>query len=57
MHKGKKLETIVCDIDGTISDRRHRLKHLEGKKDWDAFFEEMHKDPHCVAFTDGSTYI
>ena len=45
MHKGEKLETIICDIDGTISDRRHRLKHLEGKKDWEAFFGEMHKDP------------
>tara|TARA_Y100000590_G_C15412746_1_gene898204 strand:- start:212 stop:664 length:453 start_codon:yes stop_codon:yes gene_type:complete len=45
MNKEKNLETIVCDIDGTISDRRHRLKHLEGRKDWEAFFKEMHKDP------------
>ena len=45
MNKDTNLETVVCDIDGTISDRRHRLKHLEGKKDWDAFFSEMHKDP------------
>ena len=45
MNDKRNIETIVCDIDGTISDRRHRLKHLEGKKDWKAFFEEMHKDP------------
>jgi hydroxymethylpyrimidine pyrophosphatase-like HAD family hydrolase len=45
MDKETNLETIVCDIDGTISDRRHRLKHLEGKKDWGGFFKDMHKDP------------
>ena len=38
MDKETNLETIVCDIDGTISDRRHRLKHLEGKKDWGGVF-------------------
>ena len=48
MDKEKNLETIICDIDGTISDRRHRLKHIEGKKDWDTFFKEMHKDPPII---------
>jgi len=45
MVKDKSFESIICDIDGTISDRTHRLKYLEGKKDWNAFFKEMHKDP------------
>ncbi len=39
---------IICDIDGTIADCTHRLKHImgPGKKDWGAFFdlEEMAKD-------------
>ena len=41
----KKKEAVVFDIDGTVSDRRHRLKHLDGKKDWDAFFNDMDQDP------------
>lgn len=36
---------IVCDIDGTIADVTHRLKHVKGdKKDWKAFFAEMNED-------------
>lgn len=36
---------VVCDIDGTIADCKHRLHHLKGeKKDWDGFFGDMHKD-------------
>lgn len=36
---------VICDIDGTLADATHRLKHLNGdKKDWKSFFEEMHND-------------
>lgn len=38
-------KALLSDIDGTISDRSHRLHHLEGKKDWKSFFSEMHNDP------------
>lgn len=36
-----KLDLIICDIDGTIADCRHR-QHLAG--DWDAFHETMMQD-------------
>jgi phosphoglycolate phosphatase-like HAD superfamily hydrolase len=36
----------VFDLDGTLSDTRHRLHHLERRpKDWDAFFDEAGDDP------------
>ena len=36
---------VICDIDGTIADCKHRLHHLEGeKKDWDGFFSGMYGD-------------
>lgn len=36
---------VLCDIDGTLADAKHRLHHLQQeKKDWKAFFNEMHKD-------------
>jgi predicted kinase len=36
---------VVCDIDGTVADCKHRLHHLQGeKKDWKGFFSEMDKD-------------
>lgn len=41
----KLPKAILSDIDGTISDRRHRLHFIEGKKDWDAFFESLIDDP------------
>ena len=37
-------KALLSDIDGTISDRSHRLHHLEGKKDWKSFFSEMNDD-------------
>lgn len=42
---------IVCDIDGTISDCRHR-EHLAGAGDWDAFhsFSPQDKPFHKVAW-------
>ena len=36
----------VFDLDGTLSDTRHRLHHLERRpKDWDAFFDAAGDDP------------
>lgn len=36
---------VICDIDGTIADIKHRLHHLKGKvKDWKGFFNDMDKD-------------
>ena len=43
----KKVEgdVVVCDIDGTIADIKHRLHYVKGeKKDWMGFFSEMDKD-------------
>jgi uncharacterized HAD superfamily protein len=45
--KGNGKEPIVIvDIDGTIADVKHRLRHIEGKgkKNWKAFFEAMDDD-------------
>ena len=36
---------VISDIDGTISDRRHRLKFLAEKKDWKSFFAHLSEDP------------
>lgn len=35
---------IIIDLDGTLTDCRHRLHHLE-TKDWNAFFAGMFDDP------------
>ena len=36
----------VFDLDGTLTDVRHRLHHLERRpKDWDAFFDAARDDP------------
>ena len=40
-----QIEVVVFDIDGTLSDRRHRLHYLEGKKNWKGFFKEIVNDP------------
>ena len=38
-------DVVVCDIDGTIADIKHRLHYVkDGKKDWDGFFSKMDKD-------------
>ncbi|MGD9483205.1 hypothetical protein WDH52_08060 [Streptomyces sp. TRM70308] len=40
----------VFDLDGTLSDARHRLHHLRGRpKDWDAFFGAAPQDPPLAA--------
>lgn len=41
-------KAVISDLDGTISDRRHRLHYLEGKKDWQSFFESLINDPPIV---------
>ena len=35
---------ILCDIDGTVANNDHRQHFLEGKKDWDGFFDALNKD-------------
>jgi len=39
-------KAIICDIDGTLADCRHRLYHVlpGGKRDWDSFFAGMGDD-------------
>lgn len=38
-------KVVVCDIDGTIADCKHRTHHVRGdQKDWGKFFAEMDKD-------------
>jgi hypothetical protein len=37
------MKYIVCDIDGTIADCKHRLHFLK-KRDWDSFYEACDKD-------------
>jgi hypothetical protein len=40
-----KYKGCIVDIDGTIADNSHRQHYLEGgKKNWDGFFSEMHRD-------------
>ena len=37
---------IIVDLDGTLTDCRHRLHYIrEGRKDWEAFFADCHLDP------------
>lgn len=35
----------VFDIDGVVADVRHRLRHLEGRRNWRAFFAAAGRDP------------
>ncbi|PJE97996.1 hypothetical protein CUT44_01750 [Streptomyces carminius] len=36
----------VFDLDGTLADVRHRLRHIDGRRrDWDAFFAAAPGDP------------
>ena len=40
-----KPKAIIVDIDGTLSDVTHRLRHIEGTtKNWDRFNQESAKD-------------
>ena len=40
------MKAIICDIDGTLADCRHRLRHVlpGGKRDWESFFAGMADD-------------
>lgn len=39
------MKTVIVDIDGTIADCSHRLRHIQSdKKDWDTFFDECDLD-------------
>lgn len=44
----------VFDVDGTLANNLHRIKHLtqNTRKDWDAFFAEQHKDSPFEAVFD-----
>ena len=40
------MDTIIFDIDGTLSDVSHRRHYVSGgRKDWGKFFDEMVNDP------------
>jgi len=40
------MDTLIFDIDGTLSDVEHRRHHVSGgKKEWDQFFDKMVDDP------------
>ncbi|WP_165356523.1 AAA family ATPase [Sphingosinicella sp. BN140058] len=38
------MRAVIFDIDGTLADVAHRLHHLDGEKDWNAFFRDMADD-------------
>jgi phosphoglycolate phosphatase-like HAD superfamily hydrolase len=46
------IPAYIFDIDGTLSDPKHRLHYIEGEqKDWGAFFGECDQDapiPHMI---------
>lgn len=41
------MKAIICDLDGTLADCRHRLHHVlpGGPMNWTAFHDELHLDP------------
>ena len=40
---------VICDIDGTLSDMKHRLYYLQkGIRDYDTFYELCHLDKPIV---------
>lgn len=44
----------VFDIDGVVADVRHRLRHLEGRRNWRAFFAAAGRDP---LLAEGATLV
>lgn len=43
--QNKKLDAIVCDLDGTLCNIEHRRQYVQnGNKDWRSFFLNMDKD-------------
>lgn len=52
-----KKEAIIVDLDGTLCDARHRQHHMEGKKNWQAFYGSIPLDkPNlwCVLIIQGA---
>lgn len=47
----------VIDLDGVVADVRHRLHHLEGRKDWGAFFRAAPRDPLLTVGFDTATRL
>lgn len=50
-HPSRPLAFV--DLDGVLADVRHRLHHLSGRKDWDAFFaaavdDDLHAEGQAV---------
>lgn len=44
--QGVRAPAVVADIDGTVSDCRHRMHYVtSANPDWDAFFAEATNDP------------
>lgn len=44
-NKYMKTKAVICDLDGTLCDAKHRLHHIKkNPKDWDSFFKEADKD-------------
>lgn len=39
------MALAVFDVDGVVADVRHRLHHLEGRRDWRRFFAAAADDP------------
>ena len=43
--KSGRKGTVICDIDGTIANNKHRSHHMEGSpKNWMAFYAGMAGD-------------
>ncbi len=55
LHQGRitwpARQLVLVDIDGTLSNPRHRLRHVTkgGRKDWPAFFASCDQDPPVEA--------
>ena len=45
-------KALLSDIDGTISDRTHRLHYLDDKKDWVSFFNNSKFDKPIIYIID-----
>ena len=41
----KKIQAIICDLDGTLADCEHRVHHIkQDKPDWEAFHQDCGRD-------------
>jgi len=39
------IDCVICDLDGTLANNKHRQHHMSGaKKDWGKFFAAMSQD-------------